>query len=402
MRQMRGLELARTSRIKRVGNQWKVPSQSGGGYYTVKLKGHKKTCDCPDCRMRNVKCKHIWAVELLQKQTTELDGRVTTTKRMRVTYSQDWKAYNKAQCNEQETFMDILNELCQQIDEPEYKFGRPRMLLSDMIFTSALKVYSTFSLRRFQGLMRIAHEKEQIRKTCSYVTVSNYMRNPELTPVLQKLIKLSSLPLVPVEKDFAIDSSGFATSRFARYFSFKHGRDTRYRVWIKAHICCGVKTQIITGVELTEGEANDCPYFKPLVEKNAENFQIREMSADKAYASRDNYNLVDKLGAIPFIPFKRNASRRAKCSRAWAKMYHWFHMNQEDFLEHYHKRSNSETAFHMIKSKFRDNVRSKDRIAQYNEVLLKVLCHNICVLIQEMHELGIDIRHFNSRPQPNT
>lgn len=26
----------------------------------------------------------------------------------------------------------------------------------------------------------------------------------------------------------------------------------------------------------------------------------------------------------------------------------------------------------------------------YNEALLKVLCHNICVLIQSIHELGIE------------
>jgi len=43
----------------------------------------------------------------------------------------------------------------------------------------------------------------------------------------------------------------------------------------------------------------------------------------------------------------------------------------------------------MIKSKFGDYVRSKEWTAQVNEVLLKVLCHNICVVIQEMYELGI-------------
>jgi hypothetical protein len=43
----------------------------------------------------------------------------------------------------------------------------------------------------------------------------------------------------------------------------------------------------------------------------------------------------------------------------------------------------------MIKSKFGDAVRSKTEVAQVNEVLLKVLCHNICVVIQEMFELGI-------------
>ncbi len=44
----------------------------------------------------------------------------------------------------------------------------------------------------------------------------------------------------------------------------------------------------------------------------------------------------------------------------------------------------------MIKAKFGNNVRSKTWTAQVNEVLLKILCHNICVVIQEMYELGIE------------
>ena len=71
-------------------------------------------------------------------------------------------------------------------------------------------------------------------------------------------------------------------------------------------------------------------------------------------------------------------------------MFRYFSYNREEFMEHYHNRSNVESTFNMIKAKFTDLVRSKDKVAQLNEVLLKVLCHNIVVLIQEMHELGIE------------
>ena len=43
----------------------------------------------------------------------------------------------------------------------------------------------------------------------------------------------------------------------------------------------------------------------------------------------------------------------------------------------------------MIKAKFGGSVRSKTPVAQVNEVLAKVLCHNICVLIQSAYELGV-------------
>lgn len=44
----------------------------------------------------------------------------------------------------------------------------------------------------------------------------------------------------------------------------------------------------------------------------------------------------------------------------------------------------------MIKAKFGGFVRSKQPTAQVNEVLCKVLAHNICCLIQSNAELGID------------
>ncbi len=48
-----------------------------------------------------------------------------------------------------------------------------------------------------------------------------------------------------------------------------------------------------------------------------------------------------------------------------------------------------ETTFSMIKSKFGDALRSKTERAQINEALCKVLCHNICCLIQSMYELNL-------------
>jgi transposase len=58
-------------------------------------------------------------------------------------------------------------------------------------------------------------------------------------------------------------------------------------------------------------------------------------------------------------------------------------------MQSYHKRSNVEMTFSMIKAKFGDALRSKTERAQINEALCKILCHNICCLIQSMYELGL-------------
>jgi len=96
------------------------------------------------------------------------------------------------------------------------------------------------------------------------------------------------------------------------------------------------------------------------------------------------------LGGTAYIPFKKNARGipRGK-THMWRKMFHYFKFNQEEFLEHYHARSNVESTFNMVKAKFSDLIRSKKPTAQTNELLCKILCHNIVVVIHEIHELGI-------------
>lgn len=80
-------------------------------------------------------------------------------------------------------------------------------------------------------------------------------------------------------------------------------------------------------------------------------------------------------------------------------MFHYFCFRRDEFLEHYHKRSNVESTFSMIKAKFRDHVRSKTDVAMKNEVLCKLVCHNICCVIQEMYELGIEPKFWAEQPE---
>lgn len=392
-RKIKGQQIAQQCRIHKTNKGWTVPSQTGSGAYLVKMDSISEECNCPDYELRKGKCKHIFAVEFILKKEIHIDHEgntmITQTQTMKVSYPQNWKAYTEAQTHEQPLFMELLADAVKTIEQPTYKFGRPAFPMQDGIFASALKIYSTFSLRRFESMMDNAVEKGLLGRKCSYVTISNIMRDKHLTPQLHKLIHLTALPLSSVETKFAVDSSGFGTSRFARYYSFKHGKNMKYRQWLKAHVMSGTRTNIITRIRITPESSNDSPHFEPLVTETAQDFSIQEVSADLGYSSRKNHSLVAELGGTAFIPFKKNAISKSLGSSAWNKMYHYFQLNKEDFLQHYHLRSNSETVFHMMKSKFRDNIRSKDPVSQENEILLKALCHNICVLIQEMYELGI-------------
>lgn len=393
LRELKGLEIAARSRIVLEDGAWLVPSQSGKGKYRVVLKAGEDSCTCEDFALRGGPCKHIFAARIVRERdhngaTVPLDTDVIPTRK---TYKQNWPAYNLAQTTEKHRFQTLLADLCRGVPEFPRKTGKGRkpVLAADAIFAACFKVYSTFSSRRFMCDLKDAHEKGYLTKAIHYNSINAYLENPELTPILHSLIVQSSLPLKAVETVFAPDSTGFSTSRFVRWYDEKYGVTRSGKDWVKAHAMCGVKTNIVTAVIIEGRDAGDSPQFKPLMEKTAENFTIKEVPADKAYLSHENLELVEKLGGTAFVPFKSN-SVQGEAGSLWEKMFLYYSFRREEFLNHYHQRSNAESTFNMVKAKFRDHVRSRTATAMKNEVLCKFLCHNICVVIQSQCELGIE------------
>lgn len=393
-RQLRGLEIAATAKIIRKGNAWMVPSQSGKGRYKVRLQADLFECTCQDHETHGDKCKHIYAVEYAKQRDHRSSKRDPIAndnqdRARRKTYPQNWPAYNAAQTSEKERFLHLLHDLCGGIVEAvPQKMGRPRLPIQDAVFAACFKVYSTVSCRRFMTDLRAAHERGLISKTPHFNSIFNYLENPDLTPILRAMIVETSLPLKAVECDFAADSSGFTTSRFVRWFDHKYGAPRQQHEWVKVHIMCGVRTNIVTAVEIRDKDASDTKLLPEMVDTTAKNFRLVEVSADKGYGSVKNYKAIQRHGATPYIAFKSIHTGRAE--GLWKKMFHYFQFRRDEFLSHYHKRSNVESTFSMIKAKFRDHVRSKTDVAMVNEVLCKILCHNICCLIQESYELGIE------------
>ena len=414
-REQRGLVIAATAKLQRAddGKRWFVPSQTRGKggdyYYTVKPDTLKPYCSCPDFEARQQTCKHLFAVSFtIQREYTD-DGQtqtMTETVTVRKTYKQEWSAYNAAQVNEKDQFQSLLRELCKGVGEPSQTIGRKRLPFEEMLFATCFKVYSTVSQRRFMSDLRDAHAKGYISKVPHFNSISNYLESEVLTPYLEMLIEESSLPLRAIESDFAVDSSGFSTCRFVQWVDAKYTNQSLMtkRDWVKVHLMCGVKTNIVTSVKITDRFAGDSPQFKELVDSTAKNFVMQEVSADKAYLSAANLQTVIDHAAMPYIPFKanskpnwglgtqqqhnENARWRAKTT-LWRRMYHYYEYNQSWFMQQYHKRSNVESTFSMIKAKFGDSLRSKTKTAQINEALCKILAHNLCCLIQSMFELNI-------------
>jgi|SRR3989339_745879 len=308
----------------------------------------------------------------------------------------NWRAYNDSQAREKIMFLRLLDDLCNMIDEDKFTFnGRRPKSFSHMVFCMCLKVYLGTSSRRLISDIELCQRRKYLNSVPHFNSVLNYFNNPRVKYFLKNLIELSAMPLAQLETKFAVDSTGFSERKYLDRWSRIRQEFSKHRQYRKAHCIYGVQSNIISTCIITEGTKNDSPYFKELLQRTADNFDVKEVSADLGYSSRENMEFADQLGISPFIPFKKNATGNAKGSRAWHKMFKYFKYNNEEFMKNYHLRSNAESGFFMIKQRFGDFINSKKDISQDNEILCKILCHNICVIIQEIFLSKIDVDFLN-------
>ncbi len=312
----------------------------------------------------------------------------------------DWVSLTNAQTNEFEMFNQILLELLDLIVvEKKPRAGRPSADVKDILYCMLTKTYRMISSRRLESDLRNAETLGYISKAPTYSCLMKYFNDKRLKPILTELIELSAIPIASLEEfQFAGDASGFSVSKFGRWFDHKWNNETEQRIYRKLHLACGTMTNIITSVSVTNQYGADSPELKNLVNRTALNFNVKEFSWDKAYLSRGNLEAIRDAGALPLIPFKSN-SRSGKNGLLWRKLYVYFTENPQSFYEKYHRRSNVESVFFMLKQKFGDSLMTKNLMANYNEILCKCLAHNICILIRCFFEFGLTERFSTENPK---
>ena len=250
-------------------------------------------------------------------------------------------------------------------------------------------------------------------------TLSRYLEDMALTPVLKHLIQQSTLPLWGLDNGvFATDATAFSTRVRGTWLKSKQRasdkerekqegvgeieetgeteefEEVNRRQWIKAHCVFGTTTKIVTAVEASIGTEADTDYLQDLTSTTLSEHEVIDMCVDMGYLSNNHYEFMDSLGINLWMPFKSNSKESSPNRRPdgpWERAFHFFHLNRDEFLKRYHPRSISETGFSMIKANYSDLLRGRNLIAQYNELLCKVLAHNVCCLITAMYEFDLDL-----------
>jgi transposase len=395
-RKVRGREIAsHPETIEKVAeDEWSVSSQTGFGRYRVVLTEGAWVCSCKDFEKRRVPCKHILAVREIRrrKEPAELTYRKQ--------YSQH-STYTRGQTEEMRLVDTLLRELVSTVPDFPRAPGLPGPAptpLHEELYAAILKVYSGLSGRRACGVYRNVADRGLLTRAPSYAVASNLLTRAEITPILNGLLHLSATPLAGLEEGGTVapDSTGVQTTSFGGWREEKH-REQRKKMWIKVHAIVGTKTHVIVRAIVSDKNTGDAPEFGPLLRGAVEwGFHPSRVVADKGYMSAENYALAAGMGIEPVIPFRAgtvsnevNRIRGVTKPEAWTKAYHLFQANRGEFNRRYHARSNVESVFSALKRKFGENIRSRTSVSQVNEVLAKLICYNLTVVVHEMFENGI-------------
>ena len=399
-RRLRGIMIAGLAAIKKGKLGYVVPSQSHSGSYIVNLDDDDPYCSCPDFEKRKQACKHVYSVYCLIQREEMPDGSIKeTTKAVSVKYTQDWASYDAAQMYEGQYFATLLRSLCDTVKQPERppRRGRPYLPLSDVLYGIGVKVYSEKSGRRAMSDIWNAKAQGLLGKAPSFATVARYLKNPDLTPLLQSMITASALPLRELETHFAQDGTGFSATGYNKWHEEKWGGEgkevKKKKKWAKAHLTVGVKTHIVVKADVTPNPSGDAPYLIPHLDTVKEHFNVSEYSADRAYLSKDNLEAIDNAGAKALIPFKVNSVPHLvmdEGDEVWNRLLAYFTFNRADFDKRYHQRSNVEAAIGAVKAKLGERLLCTSDMGMVNEVLVKVLAYNITALVHAMYKLEVE------------
>jgi transposase len=190
--------------------------------------------------------------------------------------------------------------------------------------------------------------------------------------------------------NIAVDSTGFRTGNSSIWYDIRIRRRNTRKDCIKLHISIDMDTGVIHWFTMTPWNRHDSKEFEKLIKHLPD---LGATFGDKAYPSRNNYQLVADKNGIPFLCFKDNATNKAKGKPAWIIHIKKYKNDKETWMDTYYLRSIVESVFSSIKKRWGSFLRSRKRWMQKKELSLKVLSYNVkqVLLVQYAKECKIPL-----------
>jgi len=260
----------------------------------------------------------------------------------------------------------------------------------------ALLVLKQYFQEDYRGLVGVITDFSDIRKVLElsivphYTTLQKAAKRLLDSKKIQRLLKTTILAAQNVDLVqkrsilSAIDSTGMEAGHTSRYFVKRKQRGekdlyqtTTYRRFPKLALVCDCLSHIITGLLSSKGPSVDVIHFKDLLSQAQNNIPIDVIIADAGYDSESNHEYArDNLGVHSII--------NPKCGRPTHKLPAGKY--RREMVEHFEKESYGqrwqvETVNSMLKRNLSESLLSKTHWSQCREMALKVLTHNISIVL---------------------
>lgn len=295
----------------------------------------------------------------------------------------------EANVNEIRDVPYLLTHLCRIITGPEWKgFGPVPLPYRDRLYCVILTEFFTHSVPRSEPHYQDARDKGHITRAPSFNSVYDYYDDRVTTGFLHKLLRISGKVLKEYDTDVLMDGTHFVTEerlhyaddeKYKNHYSVKKAGGFRY---LMAHFLGGPMTHGVfaAAVDVCLDKwfrpSHDSKFTEILLQRaksNGFDFRGAEVWGDKGYAGGKNKVLIESLGAKPMITAKDGKKHS--------------HPHGDPRLcgcEGCYKRNQIETIHSMIKQIMGEKVFSKNEVSLENEVLARVVAHNLRVIQQAM------------------
>lgn len=409
-RSQRGLALAKAKKdsIKAlVGTKYLVPSAAdNGSRYVVDTNPQDERCSCLDWSKqsggheRPHRCKHIWACVFILKLA---DGSELIVKEPPKKKDRKWKAINACRTLIPDLaphYAEMLVDGLGLQGRVPGENGRPAVPLRDVLLVALIRAF--FNLTAAEAVVQAKGYWAQgvitLTKLPSYNTLLRVFAVPEHMALLHRLLAGSALPLIGLETTFAIDGTGYGTSVYDHHFKEKHGKDSEKREptkfgWVGAKIVYGLRTLVIAAAQVTTQHAAECPLMPELLRRVIANGgRVTNWLGDAAYLAWYNVIAVENIGATPF--YDGIEEKTGKRRPAIKRLHDRFLDDQDLYWDGYSPRALAESGMHAVKERFGYSLSSRVPHAQYAEVMLRFICHNIAQLIMAIEKFNVDPRYW--------
>ena len=285
-----------------------------------------------------------------------------------------WATYDAHRYNECKRVID-LRKLFDELDKPVH---RREFKLSNLTVLLMLKLMFGISYRTLASVTKDLqiYQLLGMKRAPCYKTIQNTMRY--LTPSVLILINQRLLPKTTTLG--GLDSSGMKTHHKGAWVVIRFHKNPKQRDFKKIHLFVDLVSKKILHCLVTTGRASDAKQVKKLLQ-GCNWIRVDVILGDRGYDTRECFHEITRMGALPGIPVRRNATTKSRGCYSRKKTVLAQQKDYEQWKQQvqYTMRCVIESVFSGLKRRFGEHLFSIKERFRSVEMWLRTILWNVMI-----------------------